>query len=263
MSHHPADKMPLQASLTGLPTEIRLKIFGLVIQPNELEETDLENRWLTEHLGDLVAIHYSKQQPPRLIKPYEGELGWQLLRVSRTCYEEAAPLLYEKQGFYLFNDYDWSLWWRVQPFLHLPSFELYNTQHLIPQGFAFIRELAFQPTPEISVGFVRAIEGNFPSLHTLRAFRHVYVHDSLGRLTGELPAVWREFHRFVLLAAVMITSNHSTLKYAKWSDRSFCPHGDAQDSTRTMTVKLAPKDVLATSEVCDITTGAVVNTKRS
>ncbi|ERF73320.1 hypothetical protein EPUS_03153 [Endocarpon pusillum Z07020] len=235
-----------RASLAGLPTEIRLKIFSLVIQPNELNEADREKKWLTEHLGELVAIHYSEHRPPRLIKSCKGEPGWQLLRVSRTCYDEAAPMLYEKQGFYLFNDYDWSMWWRTQPFVDLPSFELFHTQHLIPYGFAFIRELAFQPTPEISKYFVKAIERNFPSLHTLRAFRHIYMHNS--RLVRELREVWVEFHRFVLLAALVITSNHSKLKYAKWSDQRIHPDADAKDTIRTMTVKLNPDNMLLSGE---------------
>jgi hypothetical protein len=245
-----ANEMPSKASLAGLPTELRRKIFSLVAQPNELEQTDPENRWLTEHLGDLVSIHYSEQRPPWLIRKHKGQnLGGQLLSVSRKCYEEAAPLLYGGQGFYLFNDYDWAMWWRVQPHLQLPSLELYYTQHSVPHGFAFIRELAFQPTPEISVEFVRVIETNFPSLHTLRAFRHIYVHDPHERLTGELPEVWREFHRFVLLAALMVTRNHSMIRYAKWSDRCFYPHANAEDSIRTMTVKLTPDNVLSTNEV--------------
>jgi hypothetical protein len=243
--------MPSKASLAGIPPEIRRRIFSLVVQPNELQQSDREDKWLTEHLGDLISVLYSEENPARLIRKHKGEnLCGQLLRVSRTFYAEAAPLLHGGQGFYLFNDYDWAMWWRVQPSLCLPSLELFHAHHLTPHGFAFIRELAFQPTPEISVEFVRAIEKNFPLLHTLRAFRHVYVHDPRGRLTGELPEVWREFHRFVLLAAVMVTRNHSMLKYAKWSDRSFHPHANAADSIRTMTVKLTPDNVLSTNEVC-------------
>jgi hypothetical protein len=246
-----ANGMPRKASLPGLPPEIRRRIFSLVVQPQELEQSDTEEKWLSEHLGDLISVLYSEQKPARLVRNHKGEsLCGQLLRVSRTCYAEAAPLLYGGQGFYLFNDYDWAMWWRVQPSLCLPTIELFHTQHLTPHGFAFIRELAFQPTPEISVEFVRAIEKNFPSLHTLRAFRHIYVHDPHGRLTGELPEVWREFHRFVLLASLMVTRNHSRLKYAKWSDRCLYPHANAEDSIRTITVKLAPDNVLSMNEVC-------------
>jgi hypothetical protein len=233
----------------GLPPEIRQKIFSIVIQPDEIEEKDIENRWLTEHLGDLVAVHFSDQEPPRLIKAYEGAPGEHLLRVSRTCYQEALSLLYERQGFYLFNDSDWSMWWRLQPFLCPTSFELHHTKHPVPNEFAFIRELAFQPRPEISVDFVRAIERTFPSLKTLRAFRHIYLHEPDGRLTGQLPDVWREFHRFVLLASVVLTTHHSSLKFAKWSDWRFFPHDNADVSIRTMTVKLTPDDVLSSNEV--------------
>ena len=236
--------MPSKASLAGLPTEIRLKILGLVIQP---QAGDLEKKWLTESLSDLVAIHYSAHRPPRLIKAHKGEPGWQLLSVSRACYDEAAPLLYEKQGFYLFNDFDWSMWWRIQPFISLPSFNLYHAQHPVPYGFAFIRELAFQPTPDICDDFVRAVEQSFPSLHTLRAFRHIYLHDS--QMVGELHTVWREFHRIVLLASLVVTTNHQKLKYAKWSDQRFHPDPDAKDTIRTMTVKLTPDNVLSTNEV--------------
>jgi hypothetical protein len=242
--------MSSKASLTGLPTEIRQKIFRHVIHPEEISEAELENRWLTENLGDLVAIHYSEHMPPRLIKGSRGTYGHQLLRVSRTCYLEAAPMWYDREGFYLFNDYDWSMWWRIQPFINLPSFELHHSTHPRPYGFKFIRELAFQPTPEISDDFVRAIESSFPNLRTLRAFRHVFVHDTGARLTGELPDVWREFHRFVLSAAAIVTSNHSTLKYAKWSDRRCFPDKKAKDSIRTMTVKLTADDVLTENEVC-------------
>jgi len=246
-----ANEVPPKSSLAGLPPEIRRRIFSLVVQPNELEQSVTENKWLTEHLGDLVSVLYSEENPARLIRNHKGEnLCGQLLRVSRTCYAEAAPLLYEGQGFYLFNDYDWAMWWRIQPFLHLPSIELFHNQHLTPHGFAFIRELAFQPTPEISVEFVRAIEKNFPSLHTLRVFRHIYLHDPHGRLTGQLPEVWREFHRFVLLAALLVTRNHSMLKYANWSDRCFYPHANAEDSIRTITIKLTPDKVLSANEVC-------------
>lgn len=242
--------MSPKVSLDSLPAEIRQKIFSLVIQPQQIQETDLENRWLTEHLGDIIAIHYSDQYPPRLIKPFSGAPGHQLLHVSRRCYQEAAPLLYERQGFYLFNDYDWSMWWRIQPFLHPPSFELHHMKHPLPNAFAFIRELGFQPRPEISVDFVKALEKNFPSLVVLRAFRHIYLHEPDGRLTGELPDVWREFHRFVLLAALVVTSNHSTLKHAEWSDWRFFPHGDVEDSIRVMTIKLTADDVLSSNKVC-------------
>jgi hypothetical protein len=245
-------EMPPKASLAGLPAEIRRKTFSLVIQPEGTQKTDLENRWLTEHLAHLVAIHYSDSRPPKLNKPSEAAPGHQLLLVSRACYQEAAPLLYASQGFYLFNDYDWSMWWRVQPFLHPPSFELHHMKHPIPSGFAFVRELAFQPRPEISIDFVRAIHKNFPALHTLRAFRHIYLHDPDGRLTGAMPHVWTEFHRFVLLAALVVTRNHPTLKHAKWSDWRYFPHGNAEDSVRTMTVKLTPDDLLSSNEVCGI-----------
>lgn len=241
--------MPPKASLEGLPTEIRQKIFKLIITP---KETDAENRWLTENLQDLVTIHYSEYKAPRLIRPVKRVPGNQLLCVSQTFYREAAPLVYEKEAFYLFNDYDWCMWWRIQQFLHPPSFELYHMKHRIPSCFAFIRELAFQPRPEVSVEFVQAIETTFPSLHTLRAFRHIFLHEPDGRLTGELPDVWREFHRFVLLAAVVVTNSHPTLKYAKWSDWRYFSDNDAENSIRTITVKLMPNNVLSQDEVCSV-----------
>ena len=122
-------------------------------------------------------------------------------------------------------------------------------KHPVPSVFAFIRELAFQPRPEISADFARAIENSFPCLAVLRAFRHIYLHEPDGLLTGELPDVWREFHRFVLLAALVLTSNHSTLKYAKWSDWRFFPHENAEDSVRIMTIKLTPDEVVSSNEV--------------
>ena len=241
-------EMSATATLMGLPTEIRQKIFSLVTQENG--DIDGENKWLTEHLGDLVAIHYSESKPPRLLKAYKGASGHQLSRASRTCYQEAAPLLYSGQGFYLFNDYDWSMWWRIQPSLYPPSFELYHMKHPVPNAFAFIRDLAFQPTPETSIDFVKAVERNFQSLRTLRAFRHIYMHGPLDMLTGELPDVWREFHRFVLLAALIVTTHHSVLKFAKWSDWRYYSDKDAKESVRTMTVKLTPDELLSPNEVC-------------
>ena len=66
---------------------------------------------------------------------------------------------------------------------------------------------------EISVEFVRAIEEHFPSLHTLKACRltdtTAFVFDS---------RLWIEYIRLVLLAAIAVTSNHSTLKYARWCE---------------------------------------------
>jgi hypothetical protein len=241
-----------QATLMGLPAEIRQKIFSLVSQPTEHQRIDAEDRWLTEHLGDLIAIHYFDEKPPKVIKRLGETPGHELILVSRKCYQEAAPLLYEKEGFYLFNDYDWSMWWRIQPFLFPPSFEMHEMKHPVPNSFAFIRELAFQPPPDISTDFVRAVERNFPSLHVLRAFRHIYLHSPDGELSGELADVWREFHRFALLAAVVVTSNHASLKYAKWSDWRYFPHEDAGDSTRTITVKMMADDVLSENEVSGI-----------
>jgi hypothetical protein len=255
--------MSSKPTLLGLPVELREEIFRLVIQLEEAEaqKPDPENKWLTEHLGDLVAIRYSDHRPPILSKAHGGAFGHQLLRLSKACYLEAAPMVYERESFYLFNDYDWSMWWRVQAFLFPPSFELHHMDHPTPYGFASIRELGFQPSPEFSVDFVRAVETNFPSLHTLRAFRHVFVHDPMGHLTGELPAVWTEFHRFVLSAAVVIASNHPKLKFAKWSDWRFFPNENADTSIRTMTAKLTTDTVLSPDEVCNISLLNRVNTE--
>lgn len=232
----------------GLPVEIRQNIIRLVVQP-EVEESNPEYRWLTEHLYELVMITYSDHKPPRLSPRYGKVFGHQLLRVSRTCYREAGPLVYEREGFYLFNDYDWGFWWRIQPLPYPPSFEMHHAKHPIPHAFAFIRELGFQPTAEMSANLVRAIEADFPSLITLRAFRHIYLREeSDGELMGQLPDVWIEFHRYVLLAAVLVTKNHSKLKYAKWCDWRFLDK-QSEDSIRTMTVKLTPDDTLSPNEV--------------
>lgn len=237
----------LRPTLTGLPAEIRQKIFRFVMQPEDSHDTDLENRWLREHLLHLVVVDYPARKPPRLIKAYGSTPGYQLLYVSRTCYQDAAPLLYERGGFYLFNDFDWSMWFHPQPFFSPPSFESYHMAHPVPNVFAFIRELGFQPL-EISASFVSAIERNFPSLAVLRAFRHVYLHEPDGRLTPELSAAWREFLRFVLLAARVVTTCHSTLKHAKWCDWRFFPYYNGEDSIRTMMVKLTPDNLLSSNE---------------
>ena len=179
----------------------------------------------------LVAIDYSGTEPPRFSKEHGGGLGWQLLRVSRTFYQEAAPLIYEKEGFYLANDYDHTPG-------HLSSFEQYHTCHPIPFGFHFIRKLAFQPTSEISVEFVRAIEKYFPSLHTLKAFRLYTLPLMLEN------CMWIECHRIVLQAAIAVTSNHSTLKYARLC-ASFDP-----DEVINITVELTTDNVLPLNEVC-------------
>jgi hypothetical protein len=240
--------MPQKACLSGLPAEIRQKIFSFAIQPNDPQKTDPENRWLTENLPDLVAIDYSGEDPPKLIGPLERMCGHALMLVSRTFHQEAGPLLYQRHGFFLFNNSDWRMWWQIQPLLSLPSVELQQAKHPTPTGFAWIQELAFQPPPELSVEFVQAIQSKFPSLRTLRAFRRIYLREPDGGLTGKLPDVWLEFHRVVSRAALMVTQNHPTLKHAKWSDWRFFLYNN-EDSIRTMTVKLTADNVLSANEV--------------
>ena len=244
------DKTPLRASLLGLPAEIRQKIFDYVIAAEDgRSEVDLENRWLTEDLGNLVFVHFFEDKPPQLIKKFKKSPGQRLLLISRQCHQEVTPRLYRNEGFYLFNDYDWALWWGTIASRTSLSFELHNTKHPLPDMFGYIKELAFQPTEDVSEEFVHSIERTFPALHTLRAFRHIYLHDRIGALKGVLPLVWIEFHRFLLLAAIVVTKNHSRLKHAKWSDWRFFPDEEEANSIRTMTMKFSLEPVLLDDEV--------------
>lgn len=226
----------------GLPAEIRRQIFSLVTNPNGIQKEVVES---SGDLEDLVRILHWNSRPASLTGAYkQGRApGHQLLYVSRTCYREAVPLLYDRQCFYLRNSRDRYCSFHTFQQQGPSLFELRHMKHPAPHSFTFIRELAFQPTSETSVVFVEGIERDFPSLRVLRPFRRLSVDPPRARSTCRQRAVWMECYRLVLSAALLI-KNHSMLKSAKCSDWQ-------RGSLRTVTVTMASDKILSKYNVCE------------